>query len=432
MLKNLNQKLFLTLLIIVYTLNFLDRQILSILAIDIQKELNIDDKTLGLMRGFSFAIFYSILGIPIAILADKYSRKKIITASLTLWSLMTAVCGLAVTPLQLFFSRMMVGVGEAGGVAPSYSLISENYPPEKRARALAIFSLGIPIGTALGIIMGAVISSIFNWRVSFYILGIIGILFAPIFYLLVKEQPNKASNQEYNFKATIKILKSKPSFWFLSIGAAFASMIGYGLFNWLPAFFVRSYETELPIFMSFLPDWMTPNPSPKLYAGYYYGSIVFIGGILGIYLGGILTERLGTNKANYARIPAIAFIICFPCFLLACFSQSLLNSFILFLIPTMLSLAWFGPVLGAIQNIMPSNMRALGGAIFLLINNLFGLGLGDFLVGLMSDNLKIIYGKESLRYSIIYGSSLYILAAIFLLIGARYLHKDWHKEKETI
>lgn len=428
-----SRTLVLFLLVVVYTFNFLDRQILAILSPAIQKELGLSDSQLGLMRGVSFAIFYSTLGVPIAYMADRMSRTWIMTIALTVWSAMTALCGLATNFWQLFFSRMMVGVGEAGGVAPAYSLISDYFEPEKRARALAIYSFGIPIGSAVGIIFGAVITTILDWRAAFIIVGIMGVILAPIFRFLIKEPKRgafdgaKADTKPAKIGEVLKLLMSKPSFWTLSIGASCSSMMGYGLFAWLPTFFLRSYGDVLPQALAWVPDFLIPpNPKPLLYAGYYYGLMVLIGGVIGIWLGGQISDKIGkAKKSAYALVPAASFLLAMPFFILGTFTNNLMLSFFVYIIPTALGLVWLGPVLSAFQNIVPPNMRATASAIFLLINNLIGIGLGDFLIGLMSDTLKAQYGAESLRYSIMSGTVFYVLAAILLFFASKTLEKDW-------
>ena len=174
-------------LVVVYTFNFIDRQIIGILAIDIKAELDLTDSQIGLMSGLAFAMFYTLLGIPIAYLADRKSRVWIMTGALTLWSAFTAMCGLAQNYTQLFLSRLGVGVGEAGGVAPAYSLIADYFPARQRARALAIYAFGIPIGSAIGIMLGGILTSILDWRAAFLIVGALGIIVAPIFRLTMRE-----------------------------------------------------------------------------------------------------------------------------------------------------------------------------------------------------------------------------------------------------
>ncbi|MFZ4071536.1 MAG: spinster family MFS transporter [Caulobacterales bacterium] len=426
----------LSMLVLVYTINFIDRQIIGILAIPIQEELGVSDTMLGVMRGVSFALFYSTLGVPIAWLADRSNRVRIIAISMALWSFMTALCGLAANTLHLFLARMGVGIGEAGGIAPAYSIISDYYPPNKRARALAIYSFGIPVGGAVGIVFGAVIATVLDWRAAFIIVGIVGVLLAPIFWLTMREPPRGRYDGDgkpptpATFREVLAKLASKRSFWTLSLGAASSSIMGYGLFAWLPAFLVRSYGDALPGYMSFLPDWMIPpGAGPLLYAGYFYGLVVLVGGVAGLFLGGLLADRLGQkHRAAYALVPAIAFLCAAPLYAAGILSPSLTVIFFALLAPTALGLAWIGPVISAFQHIVPPNMRATATAVFLLINNFVGLALGDVIIGALSDAMRSMHGDESLRYSILCGAVFYLIAAALLFISAPRLKQDWEEE----
>lgn len=409
-----NRAYVLFILVVVYTFNFIDRQIIGILAVPIKADLGLTDTQLGLMGGLAFALFYTGLGIPVAMLADRFSRTWIMTAALTIWSAMTAASGLATNFTQLFLARLGVGVGEAGGVAPAYSLIADYFPPGQRARALSIYSFGIPIGSAIGIVFGGVIASLINWRYAFFIVGLAGIVIAPIFRLTIKEPPRgqydrqRSDTQVPGFKEILRTLSRKPSFWLLSLGASCSSMMGYGMFFWLPSFFVRSYHLSL------------------LNASLFYGAVLLIGGLAGIWAGGWLGDRFGhSRRSQYARIPAIAFILAVPFYVLAILSPTLTLSFVVLLVPTALGLAWLGPVISAIQHLVPPNMRATASAIFLFINNLIGIGLGTFAIGLLSDTLQAQFGDDSLRYSILAGTGFYVLASALFFLAARWLEQDW-------
>ncbi|MEM9300709.1 MAG: MFS transporter [Pseudomonadota bacterium] len=402
-------------LVVVYTFNFLDRQIIGILAVPIKEDLGLSDTQLGLMGGLAFALFYTGLGIPVAMLADRFSRTWIMTIALTVWSAMTAVCGLAQNFWQLFLARLGVGIGEAGGVAPAYSLISDYFPPEQRARALSIYSFGIPIGSAAGIIFGGYIASTIDWRVAFFVVGIAGIAIAPIFRLTLKEpirggmdpgdrEPPAAAG----LGDILRKLASKPSFWTMSLGAACSSMMGYGIFFWLPSFFVRSYGLTL------------------LDASLFFGAVLLFGGVLGIWVGGWAADRFGRAKRSaYALIPAVAFLATIPFYVIGVLSPTLVVTFTVLLLPIALGLAWLGPVISAIQHLVPPNMRSTASAVFLFINNLLGIGLGTYLIGAVSDALTSRFGDDALKYSILAGTSFYLLAAIFFFASMKNLERDW-------
>lgn len=401
-------------LVVVYTFNFIDRQIVGILAVPIKADLGLSDSQLGLMGGLAFALFYTGLGIPVAMLADRFNRTWIMTVALTVWSAMTAVSGLATNFWQLFAARLGVGVGEAGGVAPAYSLISDYFPPGQRARAIGIYSFGIPIGSAIGIVFGGIIASLIDWRYAFFIVGLAGIFLAPVFKMTVKEPLRGGYDRKFDdtkppgVKVILATLVEKPSFWWLALGASFSSMIGYGIFFWLPSFFVRSYGLSL------------------LDASLFYGSILLLGGVAGIWAGGWLGDHFGHSRHRlYGQIPAIAFILTVPFYIFAILSPTLLVSFFVFLVPTALGLAWLGPVISAIQQLVRPDMRATASAIFLFIINLVGIGVGTYAIGAISDLLAAQFGDDSLRYSILAGTGFYVIAAASLWLASRSLEQDW-------
>ena len=408
----------LALLLLAYVFNFLDRQILSILKIPIKAELGLTDTQLGLMGGIAFASVYSTLAIPFARYADRGRRVKVIAVAVAVWSGFTALCGATLNFWQLFLARMGVGIGEAGGVAPSYALIADYFPPERRARALAIFSLGIPIGSALGLYFGGWIATALNWRWAFGLIGLAGLPVALAIWRFIPEPTRGALDAievdaaEPRFLEIISLLLTKPSFWFLSFGAASASICGYGLGFWLPSYFNASLGL----------------PLDKL--GAYFGSIVLVGGMLGIYFGGWLGDRLGGARPGaYALVPGLAFLLTAPLYAVAMFNQSLTLGLILFTLPYMLSLAWLGPVVNAVQNLVPPAMRATASASMLLINNLIGIGFGTFIFGYLSDQLKPTYGDESLRYAILYGLVFYLVAGALMLGAALFLKRDWYRPR---
>jgi len=401
-------------LLIAYALNFIDRQIIGILAVPIKADLGLSDAQLGLMGGLAFALFYTGLGIPIAMLADRYDRSRIMTAALAVWSLMTALCGFTQNFWQLFAARLGVGVGEAGGVAPAYTLIADIFPPEKRARAMALYSFGIPIGSASGIVFGGVIATLIDWRSAFFIVGAAGLLLAPIFRRVVQDPRGDRPAVDagaVGLRTVIATLLTKPSFWMLSLGAACSSMMGYGLFFWLPSFFVRSFGISL------------------LEASLGYGAILLTAGLAGIWMGGALSDGLAhRSKGYYALVPALAFIGTLPFYALGISAHSLVASLLFLLVPTALGLVWLGPVIAAVQAVVPKSMRSTASAIFLFVNNLIGIGVGTPAIGWISDHLKARFGEEALRYAILSGTGFYVLATIFLLLAAIRLPRDWHQD----
>ena len=402
-----NRGALMALLIIAYTLNFIDRQIAGILAEPIKNDLGLTDSELGWLGGTAFALFYTVLAIPIARLADRGDRSVILTAGLVLWSLATAACGLAQNFVQMFLGRMSVGVGEAAGVAPAYSLLTNLYPANQRAKAMALFSLGIPLGSALGVVFGGIIAAKVDWRWAFISLGLAGVLFAPLFKMGVKDPGHGHREAPVSLGTVFSVVARKPSFWLMSFAAGTGSLISYGLAFWIPSFMARSFKLEL------------------VDRSLIYGSIVLVGGVAGVWLGGVIGDRLKQSKpAAYALLPMVTYALCLPTFLLAFSSTSILASALLFVIPTALSLAWLGPVISAINGMVPVHMRATASAMFLFINNLIGLGLGTLVIGTISDALTARYAEEALRYSAMATTLLYVVSALLMAIAALRLAKD--------
>jgi MFS family permease len=400
----------LAMLLLVYTFNFLDRQILSILAQPVKKDLGLDDAQLGMLGGLAFAALYSTLAIPLALLADRTSRTWVITVSLGVWSAFTALCGLAQNFTQMFLFRLGVGVGEAGGVAPSYALIADYFPPERRARALAIYSLGIPLGAAGGVLLGGYIAQNIEWRTAFVTVGLAGLLIAPLFKLVVRDRPRAAATPENQVPVArvFGILAAKPAFWLMAFGAAAGSMCGYGVAFWLPSLMQRSFGLSL------------------VETGQFFGALLLTGGVAGILIGGWLGDRLGArNRRWYALAPAICYAAGAPLFIAGVLASSWGLAFALFLLPQALVYVWLGPVLTAVQHLVPAHMRATASASFLLINNLIGLGLGSWAIGSLSKALTPAYGDEALRYAIAAGLCLYLVAGALMALASRFLGRDW-------
>jgi MFS family permease len=404
----------LAVLLIVYTFNFVDRVVLGILVAPIKAELHLTDTELGLLGGTAFALFYTSLGVPVGWLADRANRVWIMTTALALWSAFTAVCGLAQGFPGLFLARMGVGVGEAGGVAPAYALLTDYFPPHARARALGFYSLGIPLGSALGLLLGGYIATRFNWRTAFLTLGLAGLLLAPWLLASIRE-PRRGSYDRQPPRGThpspgevARTLTGKAAFWLLSLGAACGSIMGYGLLFWLPSFFQRSYGMTL------------------LQASRLLGVLLLLGGVAGLLIGGYLADRFAPRSAAaYAWIPGLAFAAILPCYALGVSLPMGPVAFLCYLIAAALQLAWLGPIVTAIQHLVPASMRALASALFLFINNLLGLGLGSLLLGFASDRLAAQFGSASLRYAILGGTGLYVLAAVLLLLAAPRLPREF-------
>ena len=399
--------LVLALLRLAYIFNFLDRQILGILAQPIKADLHLSDTEFGAIGGLAFALLYSVLGLPLAILADRTSRSAVVAGSLAIWSAFTALCGTATGFGQLFLYRLGVGVGEAGGVAPSYALIADYFPPERRARALAIFSLGVPIGLALGILIGAYIAAAIDWRAAFFVMGVAGLLLAPILRLLVGDK-NRTGGAPGGLASVFPLLARKPAFWLLALAASCSSLTGYGLALWTPSVLMRSYGLDLRS------------------TGTFLSSLILIGGSAGVLAGGWLADRLGAkDRGWYARLPAIAWLITAPAFAIGLLAPSLWLAWPLLLVANAANILWLGPIVTAVQHLAPQPMRATASASFLFINNLVGLGVGPLLIGRLSDGLKSSYGVDSLRYAAVACTGFYLVAALLIVVAIRHLRASW-------
>ncbi len=408
--RSANPNVILAFLLLTYIFNFLDRQILGILAGSIMKDLQLDDAQFGAIAGLAFAILYSILAIPLAMLADRTSRAKVIAASLAVWSGFTALCGTATGFGQLFLYRLGVGVGEAGGVAPSYALIADYFPPTRRARALAIFSFGVPLGLGFGTLIGAYLAAWIDWRAAFVAMGIAGIVLAPVMLVVVRDPPRArtAAADRPRLVGTFAILARKPSFWLMAFAASFSSLAGYGLALWTPSVLERSFGFGL------------------IERGQFLASIFFIGGTAGVFAGGWLADRLGqADRRWYARLPVIAWLITAPAFVAGLMIDNPWIAWPLLLIPNALNILWLGPVTTAVQHLVPQANRATASASFLLINNLIGLGVGPTLIGALSVMFKARFGDEALRYAAVSVVGFYLLAALLMMFAVRRLAADW-------
>lgn len=401
-------RLILTLLLVAYIFNYLDRQILAILASGIKTDLHLNDSQFGLLAGPPFAILYSILGIPFAFLADRAGRARVVAGAVAFWSAFTALCGTATSFSQFFIFRMGVGIGEAGGVAPSTALIADYFPPDRRARAMAIFYLGVPIGLSLGTLLGAYIAHWISWRAAFYTMGIAGVLLAPIMLIFVRGLPRARHADAAPVGQVFPMLAGKPAFWLMALAASSSSLCGYGLATWTPSILERSFGLGL------------------IQRGQFTASVVFFGGCAGVLAGGLLADRLGRlDRGWYSRLPAIAWAITAPTFVAGFFAPNLWLAWLLLLIPNALNILWLGPVITAVQHLVPQRMRSTASASFLLINNLIGLGAGPFLIGAISETLKRTYGVDSLRYAAAGCTMFYLVATLLMLLSVKHLRASW-------
>ncbi len=412
--KKQNYKWFvLIVLTIVYVFNFADRQILIILQEGIKEDLQLSDTQLGLLTGLGFALLYTTLGIPIAKLADKYNRKNILAFSLGFWSLMTVLSGRALNFFQLLLTRIGVSAGEAGGMPPSHSIISDYFPEKERGTAFSIYSMGVPIGILLGFIVAGSIASQYGWRVAFYALGIPGILLAILLYFIVKEPirgqiDGRVENiKDPTFKEVIGELFSKKSFLYLCLGAGFTTFSSYSLNNFMPSFIQRVHGIDL----------MTVSINLGLSIG--------IGGLIGALIGGRLADIKGAkNKKWYLYVPILSCITSFFPALIILFTASSKIALAAIFPYAVFNAAFTGPVYAVGQTLANVKMRAFATALILLFMNGIGLALGPLSAGMLSDFLEPSLGNLSLRYALTLNLLSLFLAVFFYWKSANTYEKD--------
>ncbi|MEL0007655.1 MAG: MFS transporter [Luminiphilus sp.] len=410
----------LVMLTLVYTCNFIDRQILVILQEPIKAELGLSDAQLGLLTGFSFALVYVTAGIPIAWLADRANRRNIVAASLAFWSLMTALSGLVQNYGQLLAARLGVGVGEAGGSPPSHSMISDYFPPSSRGTALSFYSMGIYIGVLFGFAAGGWIAENFGWRNAFFVIGIPGILYALAVLWVVKE-PQRGQHDPAGVPAqsslaeTLAGLKGRPTFWYLSVGCAFSAFVSYGNGNFMPSFLMRNHGMSLAE------------------VGAILGLISGLSGATGTFLGGFLADRLAPRDMRwYVWIPILGGLSSMIPAYYTLFGES--TTFIVAaMIPSqILSALYLGPCIATCHNLVSPGMRAMASAILYFVLNLIGLGLGPLTVGILSDLFVEPFGDNNLRYAMATALTIGFLGTYFLWMGTRSLERDLEENRRAL
>ena len=404
------------LLFVVYVSNFIDRQILAILVEPIKEEFGASDTEMGFLTGFAFAVFYTFAGIPIARWADLGNRRSIIALGLTVWSAMTALSGLAGSFFQLALARIGVGVGEAAGSPPAHSLLADYFPPERRAAALGTYAMGIYIGVMLGYLLGGWIKEFFDWRVAFLAVGLPGLLLALLVRFTIREPPRGGAEtgpvdtSTDSIADVVRFLLAKKSFLYLSLGAALHAFTGYGFGSWVPAFLVRVHGMGY----GELGTWL--------------GLISGIGGGLGAYLGGRLSDAWGKNDPRYYLwIPALSSLLGLPFVYPFLLMDDPRIGMLVYLPAVFFGAAYLGPTFAITQSLVKVRMRAVSAAMLLFIINMIGLGLGPQVVGLLSDLLAARFGDESLRYALMIVGGANFFAAIFYLMAARHLKDDLPK-----
>lgn len=394
-------------LLLVYILNFLDRQILNILAEPIKGELGLSDTELGLLAGPAFAVFYAVLGIPIARFADRgtTNRSTLISVSLVIWSGMTVLCGFAQNFWQMALARIGVGVGEAGCTPAAHSLISDAVAPEKRASAIAFYGMGVPIGTLLGLVIGGVVNDIWGWRAALMLVGAPGVLLALLLPFLLKE-PRRFGLAKGDsapsgpppvpvLDAIAEIFTSRAYVWLL-VAASFAAFLSYGKGLWTLSLFIRSHglsTTEV---------------------GLIGAATLGVAGVFGTWLGGWAADRYGAiNRRHILTLPAVGMAVAAPIQFLGYGAPVWWVAGLLILVPTILNAAYYGPAYACVQGLVRKELRAVAASLMLFGQNLIGLGLGPFIFGALSDILQPMAGTESVRWVLFGAAWLGFIPAFF-------------------
>jgi predicted MFS family arabinose efflux permease len=401
-------------LVVVYTLNFIDRQILAILLPAIKIEFTVDDWVLGFLAGPAFALFYATLGVPIAMLADRFNRRNLIAAAIAVWSVMTALSGMAGSIVQLALARIGVGIGEAGCSPPAHSIISDYYPPEQRSTAMGIYTTGISIGIMIAYLAGGWVVENLGWRQAFFIVGVPGLLLALLVRYTVVEPPRgmSESRQDTGHRpGMIEVagfLMRRRSFIHIALGAGLASFGGYASISFFPSFLVRSHGLSYS--------------EIGLYLGLLYG----IGGALGFAGGGYIADKLGRDDKKWslwgvAAATMISWVLVMPVFLL----DDVALALSLFFLPIVFSNFYLATTFAQVQSMVGLRMRAVASAFILLIINIIGLGMGPLLTGILSDSLVAAYGNESMRYSLLTVAAVVSpWSALHYFLAGRHIEED--------
>ena len=400
-------------LTLIYSLNFLDRTVITILIDPIKRDYHLSDKMMGFISGFGFVIMYSILAAPVARWADRGNRRSIITYGLVLWSGMTALAGVARNALQLTLSRFGVGVGEAAGTAPSASMISDLFPGEKRSSAMSIYQLGPVFGGFLGAFIGGWVNQYYGWHDAFLVAGIPGLLVALIFRFTVREpargrsEPKKVSTLQENLRETFRFMLSQRCYMLILIGFCFTTFTQFGFGTWTAPFLGRIHHLN------------------SAQIGTYVGTVRAGAGLFGTLAGGYLSDWMGRKDVRWRMyISAICSILAFPGVLLFVFAKSLFVCIVGFTIVSMMSPVHVGPIVAASHSVVKVGMRAFSTSVVYLISELIGLGLGPFLIGVFNDHYAHRLGVGVIRYSMSTAAITTLVGGLLFILGAQFLQRD--------
>ena len=416
-------------LFLVCTVSYFDRQIVTILAEPIKTEFHLSDTRLGVLTGFAFGIVYCTFGLPIARLADRFSRLGVLSISLIAWSICTVACGRAASFGALVAARMGVGIGESGSIPTGLAIATDYAPRQKRASALAFFAMGTPVGSLLGLALGGIIASAYGWRTAFLLAGIPGLLLAVLVMTTLRKDRRVASKgvaasaaDNAGFGEILRYLLSKRTFWLVAFGAAIKAFIGFGQQPFMAAFFLRAHSAQI----AQLGDQFGLRPLGVV--GITMGVLAGVCGSLSNWLGGVLADRYARRDLRaFGTIPAVAALMSIPFACAAVLAHSVLVAFA-FLIPSyLLNGLWFGPGLACVQGVVPREFRATAASIALFVINIAGFGFGALAVGALSDAFQHGFGlnaAEGVRWALITSSFGGVLAAALFWRARRHIRTE--------
>jgi MFS family permease len=420
------------LLMLIYLVNQLDRQVVNILAEPIKRDLRLADWQLGLLTGLAFSVLYTLLGAPVARAAERGNRPMIIAVAAAVWSAFTICCGFAQNFPQLVLTRIGVGVGEAGCVPPAHSLVVDYAAPGKRSSALAVFGLGAPLGVLVGMAFGGLVADAYGWRAAFIVAGAPGLLLAVMVAASLREprlMPAWRAGRPLgsaSFGETLRLLSSKPTFWLLTFGTALKALIAYGQGPFVASFFLRIHRSELGVAARELGHRLGVSLGPTGLLGLSLGLLGGLCGVAGMWCGGRLADRLGARDVrNWLRIPALGALLTVPAFVGVVTTPSLGWAFALYGVHAFAGAFSYGPTYSVAFSVAPPHMRATTSALLLFASNLIGFGLGPLAVGVGSDLFALSLGEaEGLRRALFVTA--FVGGAPFALfwIGARTLRSD--------
>ena len=414
-----------SLLFAIYTSSFVDRQILNILAEPIKTELHLQDWQVGMLAGLAFSLFYAGLGLPLGRFADRPTthRPRLIAICLSLWSVMTMLCALPVNFIQLALARLGVGVGEAGCTPAAHALISDIIPPERRAEAMGVYSLAIPVGKLLGLALGGWIAQLLGWRAAFLLVGAPGLALALLTWTTLpeprrKRPPAPVVEAAPSFWRTVGQLARIRTFWMTALAGSFMSFLSLGEAAFLGSFLIRVHHFTVG------------------QAGLALGLALGVGGAAGSWLGGRLGDRFGRRDARaYLLLPAFAALAGGAVLVAALYLSQAAVVVALVAVAAALTSSWYGPSYSVIQGLVPPERRATASACNLLIANLIGLGLGPVVVGLLSDifnrgfslaswTLPALGPAEGLRAALLASTGAVVIAFGFFAAGAASIRRE--------